>query len=727
MKKTILLASVIASMTALAVESPKGFVEGTAKGGVTFKQNVSNETKISGDVEELSVKGEVKVNRFTLGAVLANKDLKDISKENPLTTEKYTDNLLDHSSVYAKYELPEFSEIKSYVKGTLNPKAPTEDGKHNFKKGNVELEGQLAHSFSNGAEVSLTSKTKFPFEKKDGEYGKGVESEHVLKVAAKKLNKFEDLEASLKLNHTYAKEEAFKFVDLLAKGTYAGLKDTKLTGKANFRYQVNGTSDVKDLLTDGQIKLNKDAYAHSYELDGKYTGVKDLELTAGAFVQHVHYANAELGDYAANPFEYLYAQSLISKDKDFFKHHAEKLEAAKKEFEKAQETIKKATKEEKKAYEDAVKEYNQLVADVKASLDSEVTAKKTAYDKVVGGVNKVNAKKAKEAYDKQVEINGYNKELADLKAKKDVLKSYIDSFNKVSKDEFKNTEEQNKEIKKLEDQIKVLDSNVATSKGKIQKANEDLIKIIKNNGRVVINDIRQGSLLAATEYVRDNFSEELFKSHKNTIKYKKDNATKKYVVDNVNGKTPEVFYKDTQTPYGNALALVNKYNDFDFAKKGYEEAIKGAKGVTAKLDLVNFGFKLGAKYTGVKNLTLTADGVFGGRHHSAYDQLFKFPAYTTGYVKLHAGAKYDFKLLNDKLVVSPEGNVTAKFTDIYAGICNPSLVLAPKVSVSYKPMDALKVAGSVEVPVNFGLNTLGDFGYQSTSIKGALNMKYEWK
>ncbi|MBE3031560.1 hypothetical protein IMK15_06365, partial [Sneathia sp. DSM 16631] len=106
----------------------------------------------------------------------------------------------------------------------------------------------------------------FPFEKKDGEYGKGVESEHVLKVAAKKLNKFEDLEASLKLNHTYAKEEAFKFVDLSAKGTYAGLKDTKLTGKANFRYQVNGTSDVKDLLTDGQIKLNKDAYAHSYEL-----------------------------------------------------------------------------------------------------------------------------------------------------------------------------------------------------------------------------------------------------------------------------------------------------------------------------------------------------------------------------------------------------------------------------------------------------------------------------
>ena len=723
MKKTILLASVIASMTALAVESPKGFVEGTAKGGVTFKQNVSNETKISGDVEELSVKGEVKVNRFTLGAVLANKDLKGISKENPLTTEKYTDNLLDHSSVYAKYELPEFSGIKSYVKGTLNPKAPTEDGKHNFKKGNVELEGQLAHSFNNGVEVSLTSKTKFPFEKKDGEYGKGVESEHVLKLGAKKLNKFEDLEASLKLNHTYAKEEAFKFVDLSGKGTYAGLKDTKLTGKVNFRYQVNGTSDVKDLLTDGQIKLNKDAYAHSYELDAKYTGVKDLELTAGAFVQHVHYANAELGDYAANPFEYLYAQSLISNDKDFFKHHAEKLEKAKKEFEKAQETIKNVTEADKTAYENAVKAYNQLVADVKADLDSEVTKVKTAYDKVSADKKE----KAKKAYDKQVEINGYNKELADLKAKKDVLKSYIDPFNKVSKDEFKDTKEQDKEIKKLDDQIKVLDNNDANSKGKIQKAGEELTKIIKDNGRTVVNDIRQGSLLALLEYTRDNFKEDEFKKIEN-VKFVYNTTKKKYEKSNIpTAKSAKAFYADTQTDYGKALALVNKYNDFDFAKKGYEEAIKGAKGVTAKLDLVNFGFKLGAKYTGVKNLTLTADGVFGGRHHSAYDQLFKFPAYTTGYVKLHAGAKYDFKLLNDKLVVSPEGNVTAKFTDIYAGICNPSLVLAPKVSVSYKPMDALKVAGSVEVPVNFGLNTLGDFGYQSTSIKGALNMKYEWK
>ena len=720
MKKTILLACLVASMTALAVESPKGFVEGTAKGGVTFKQNVSNETKISGDVEELSVKGEVKVNRFTLGAVLANKDLKGISKENPLTTEKYTDNLLDHSSVYAKYELPEFSGIKSYVKGTLNPKAPTEDGKHNFKKGNVELEGQLAHSFNNGVEVSLTSKTKFPFEKKDGEYGKGVESEHVLKVAAKKLNKFEDLEASLKLNHTYAKEEAFKFVDLSAKGTYAGLKDTKLTGKANFRYQVNGTSDVKDLLTDGQIKLNKDAYAHSYELDGKYTGVKDLELTAGAFVQHVHYANAELGDYAANPFEYLYAQSLISNDKDFFKHHAEELEKEKKKFEKAQETIKKATKDEKEAYQKNVDLYNKLVAAYDKYLSDDVTAKKTAYD----AVNEANKETAKKAYDAQKEINKIQNEIDELnllKVKYEAL--YTDAKVKAdAKDE---------EIKKAE--VKALDEKIAT-KQKLIAVNSDLDKAVKANAT------NEGKNYADAEKAQADFNRNKKENEKHTLvlgmvnviagkKFKKEADDTYTVSDNGNDAVADTVYNSIITSdYGQALQAVNALNDFSIREKAYKFALEQQyKGLKAKLDLVNFGFKLGAKYTGVKNLTLTADGVFGGRHHSGFSQIHKFPAYTTGYVKLHAGAKYDFKLLNDKLVVSPEGNVTAKFTDIYAGICNPSLVLAPKVSVSYKPMDALKVAGSVEVPVNFGLNTLGDFGYQSTSIKGALNMKYEWK
>ena len=78
-------------------------------------------------------------------------------------------------------------------------------------------------------------------------------------------------------------------VSLKAGANYKGVKDLELDGKFNFKYQVKGTSKVKDIITDSDIVLNKDAYAHSYELDAKYTGVKDLELTAGAFVQHIHF------------------------------------------------------------------------------------------------------------------------------------------------------------------------------------------------------------------------------------------------------------------------------------------------------------------------------------------------------------------------------------------------------------------------------------------------------
>ena len=746
MKKTILLAGIIASMTTMA--NVTGFVEGNGEGEVRFNKTIEGKTFVDGDIKDLSVKGEVKVNKLTLGAVLKNKDIKAISKVKPLTTEMYTENLLDNSSVYAKYELPEFAGIKSYVKGTLNPKAKYEvDKTLNFKKGNVELEGQLAHSFSNGAEVSLTSKTTFPFEKKDGKYGKAASSEHTLKLEAKKLNNFEDLEASLTIGHVYAKD-GFRKAELNAKGTYVGLKDTKLNGefnfidekeddgktdknmavslkaganykgvkdleldgKFNFKYQVKGTSKVKDIITDSDIVLSKDAYAHSYELGAKYKGVKDLELTAGAFVQHVHFDEGGLGNYVANPLELVYAQSLMSGNKDFFKHYAEELKAQKEEFENAQETIKKVKEADKKAYEDAVKEYHQLVADAKSILDSDVTTKKTAYD----GVVEANKKTAKKAYDKQVEINGYEKEIDNLNKKYADLNKLIVDYNTASKEDFRNTATQIAELQKITNQINALEAKKDTANTELGNINGDG----KNEG---VN-------YANAQYKKDSFSEESFKSNTNTSKYKKNATTHKYEKSRDNdAKTPNVFYTATKTEYGNALALVNKYNAFDFAQETYKEAIKHTKGITAKLDLVNFGFKLGAEYKGVKNLTLTADGVFAGRYHSGYDQLLKFPAYTTGYVKLHAGAKYDFKLLNDKLIVSPEGNVTAKFTDIYAGLCNPSLVLAPKVSVEYKPIEELKVKGSVEVPVRFGLNEINEFGYKNTGIKGSLNMRYEWK
>ena len=655
-----------------------GFVESNFKGDLNFTK-ADDMTVLTGNLDELSVKGEVKVNRFTLGAVLANKDLKGISKENPLTTEKYTDNLLDHSSVYAKYELPEFSGIKSYVKGTLNPKAKYEaDGTLNFKKGNVELEGQLAHSFSNGAEVSLTSKTKFPFEKKDGEYGKGVESEHVVKLGAKKLNKFEDLEASLKLNHTYAKEEAFKFVDLSGKGTYAGLKDTKLTGKVNFRYQVNGTSDVKDLLTDGQIKLNKDAYAHSYELDAKYTGVKDLELTAGAFVQHTHFNEGGVNE---NSLEKLYTQSLISNDPNFITNSQLELAEIEKEYKEALKDLESKSSTKEQVYRDANTQYEQELNVLKTESDNE--DKKIKKDYNYFDEEKEDAKKG---YDIQVKINNLEKKAEELESAKRKLENDHNFLKTKVKSKYINEEKYQNKISRISEEIEETRTQIA----KLTFSFYDTF-----SQALIAGPVTAGKDFAIAE---------------NNVKKFEENK-EKFIAEKI-----------MTTEYGKALDKVKKLEEkIEQTRNGIINAVNIQK---YNSDLVNFGFKLGAKYTGVKNLTLTADGVFAGRHHSLFDKTIK---YTTGYVKLHTGAKYDFKLLNDKLVVSPEANVTATFADIYAGMVNPSLVLAPKVSVEYNTMETLKVSGSVEVPVNFGRTGINEFGYQSTSIKGAFNMKYEWK
>ena len=683
MKKTLLLASLITTVSMAST----GFVESNFKGDLNFTK-ADDMTVLTGNLDELSLKGEVKVNKLTLGAVLKNKDIKEISKVKPLTTEMYTENLLDNSSVYAKYELPEFSGIKSYVKGTLNPKAKYEaDGTLNFKKGNVELEGQLAHSFSNGAEVSLTSKTTFPFEKKDGEYGKAASSEHTLKLGAKKLNNFEDLEASLKLNHTYAKEEAFKFVDLFAKGTYAGLKDTKLTGKVNFRYQVNGTSDVKDLLTDGQIKLNKDAYAHSYELDAKYTGVKDLELTAGAFVQHIHFNE---GGVNGNSLEKLYTQSLISNDPNFITNSQLELAEIEKEYKEALKDLESKSSTKEQVYREANTQYEQELNVLKTKSDNEDKGIKKDYNDSDDEKEDV-----KKGYDIQVKINNLEKKAEELESAKSKLENDHNFLKTKVKSKYINEEKYQNEISRISEETEETRAQIAKLTLSLYDANSKAGQFLQFLQASFGGPVTAGKNFAIAE---------------NNVKKFEENK-EKFIAEKI-----------MTTDYGKALDKVkNLEKKIEQTRNGIINAVNIQK---YNSNLVNFGFKLGAKYTGVKNLTLTADGVFAGRYHSLFDKTIK---YTTGYVKLHTGAKYDYKLLNDKLVVSPEGNVTTTFADIYAGLCNPSLVLAPKVSVSYKPVDALNVSGSVEVPVNFGRTGINDFGYQSTSIKGALNMRYEWK
>ncbi|MFG5919075.1 hypothetical protein ACFFBA_000427, partial [Sneathia vaginalis] len=486
------------------------------------------------------------------------------------------------------------------------------------------------------------------------------------------------------LNHTYAKEEAFKFVDLLTKGTYAGLKDTKLTGKVNFRYQVNGTSDVKDLLTDGQIKLNKDAYAHSYELDGKYTRVKDLELTAGAFVQHVHFDEGEVNE---NSLEKVYTQSLISNDPNFITNSQLELAKIEKEYKEALKDLESKSSTKEQVYRDANTQYEQELNVLKTKSDNEDKEIKKDYND-----SDEEKEDVKKGYDIQVKINNLEKKVEELESAKSKLENDHNFLKTKVKSKYINEEKYQNEISRISEEIEETRAQIAKLTLSFYDAGKIAGKIFQ-------------SFVGGTVTAGKNFA-----IAENNVKKFEENK-EKFIAEKI-----------MTTDYGKALDKVkNLEKKIEQTRNGIINAVNIQK---YNSNLVNFGFKLGAKYTGVKNLTLTADGVFAGRYHSLFDKTIK---YTTGYVKLHTGAKYDYKLLNDKLVVSPEGNVTTTFADIYAGLCNPSLVLAPKVSVSYKPVDALNVSGSVEVPVNFGRTGINDFGYQSTSIKGALNMRYEWK
>ena len=110
MKKTLLLTSLVASMVAMAGttgsveaynENEATFVKGEKPTFVAKKTGVKTEVKVEGT--GFSFGGEFKAEDLELGKVTKA-------------------NYLNHSSVWAKYELPEIKGVKSYVKATVSPK-----------------------------------------------------------------------------------------------------------------------------------------------------------------------------------------------------------------------------------------------------------------------------------------------------------------------------------------------------------------------------------------------------------------------------------------------------------------------------------------------------------------------------------------------------------------------------------------------------------------------------
>lgn len=651
MKKILLLSSLIASLTTMSEVT--GYIEGTAKGKVEFEQN---DTK--GSIDKLGIKGEFKTKNVTIGAFLGNEEFENISKENHLTKERYLENFLDKSNVYIQYDIPKMKQTESYIKLTLNPK----EKEYNFKKGNVQLEGQAKHQFNNDLIFGVNTKLTLPFEIEK------IRSEHILTIEKNKLEKIEDLKASLTLKHGYLK-----------KGNVAVNLDTKLKyakvnieGELDFVYQIEGTSKVKNILTDAKQELNENSYAHSYKLATKYEVRKDLELMATAKLQHIHYENASLDK--ITPFD----QMNVYETKEERQQKLKKVEDATNDL--------KAIESQKADYEKAKKAVENAIKGIGDYLREDERQKKEKYDKV----KDEDIVKQYVAIYKEKEI--LDEEVSELEFKLIDIQGLI---NKNNIDETIRSKKQNEIEEKIE------------SKKKESKLLGEKLDSISGS----INDKSK----KASDYLR---------AKKDFDRYKADNNN--FVRDHVNSYLLDedgIHNSDNSKNTKTIRQIEEKLKNTDYYKK--KEALDKANAelkpnkeeydlfnsVKAKADLVNFGLETKIKYTGVKNLTIMVDGVLGGMYHSEFKTFRNYPSYTTSYAKLNLGAKYDFDW------ISPELNVTTNLVNLV-----PELVIAPKVSTEYS-INKLDLKISSELPIKFGESK---FKYLNTGIKVDANLKYTW-
>ena len=291
MKKTLLLTSLVASMVAIA--GTTGSVEAYNENEATFEKDQPAKFV----AKKLGVKTEVKVNGtgFSFGGDFKAEDLE-------LGAATTRDKLLNHSSVWAKYELPEIKGVKSYVKATVEPKFANGDN-YSFG-GSAELEGQASYKY-NELTFGLNSKTSFPFVKTSNvNYGEDVKSTHKVFVETEKdkdvfVKGLKDVKANVEIKHNYTKKANAKAEDIVhyvsgeVSAKYNAVKDLELEGKVAFKKNINPNGKIEKYEVLGTELFGKSAarYIHSYELKGTYTGVKHLTLSAKPFVAHVNVKN----------------------------------------------------------------------------------------------------------------------------------------------------------------------------------------------------------------------------------------------------------------------------------------------------------------------------------------------------------------------------------------------------------------------------------------------------
>ncbi len=351
MKKTILLASLVASITTLA--ATEGHVNYTFKGEINSKyenQTTTNEFKVSETFVETEVK--VKGSGLSFGGEFKAKDIKLKAGESVKKA-----SFLNHSKVFAKYELPEIKGVKSYVKATVAPKFVDDNDAYKFG-GSAELEGQASYKYD-ALTFGLQSKTNFPFAKSatnNDNYGKDVKSTHKVFVESEKdkdvfVKGLKDVKANVEIKHDYRKLEeqnpkAAKAVDYVkgeVSAKYDAIKDFAVEGKAGFKVNVSefvnpnpsnenfiqkDSGDNKHDVVLGGVKIND--YLDKFSLDWirevtglhreyanvklTYTGVKGLTLSANPFVDYTEgYRKYEQNKLVAGGYLLAYGTSLDAK------------------------------------------------------------------------------------------------------------------------------------------------------------------------------------------------------------------------------------------------------------------------------------------------------------------------------------------------------------------------------------------------------------------------------
>lgn len=607
MKKTILLASLVATVASFA---------GTT-GNVKFiNENEHDITKKDFVVKKGAVSTEVKVDNsgLSFGGEFKAQDLKPFKDET--TSLVALKNLKEHSSVFAKYELPTFKNINTYVKGTLKG------------EGKATIEGNTEYKLN---EISLGANTSTTFTLGKNFAKENISSTH--KIYAKgKVNNFKDIDAEIAVSHKYG-EKALQYVSGKLHGKY-DFTD-KLEGKLEFDTTVAkyGTPDVKNLLKGGDIKLTNYGHSEALVLGVKSTHVAKTELTADGILQFVHGVEAIVEDASIE----------------------RQLEIAKKEVESYTQKLEnsKDTKELGKA---------PLTPD--------------DWNTYRGKVSKINNK---------------------------TFKDYEDIYNKYFELTIKNFE---KDLLERTEKHKEIAKNFDKNQNSIELQNAMKSSIRHINGL-------KKQLSFIKEKKHPLLPIEIFKLMQAEVKNKQTEELNK-----LNSEYIKLSKKNLETGLAKAKQKVT-----ELTKK-----LESVKPVITKTNTLYFGTKLGVKNTSIENLTLTGDATFGGVREVKVVNDKALEPTLTGYVKLHAGALYDYKV-SDKLTISPELNTTLTFDNINKKGADTKLVLEPKVSVKYDlttDKKGLSINGNVAVPVKFENKEKKDFKYSNTTIKSAINVEYVW-